>query len=363
MDINTTLESSDYSEVSTANDTNFTGNETSDPCDEDENTCSTDRAVVVLQECVIFVEIVGALANGTVISILVITKKASKKTTTNLFLCNQLTVDLFASVVLVITYVWKVTNIQLRGVLNVIVCFFIGSENLMWMGFEISGMNLVLITIERYFKIVHPIQHRNYYKKWMTYASIGFSWIVGILLNSPSTWVSTSFADDSCEAYTIWSFQDGLAYGIIYTIESYFAPLVIFVFCYWKMVLVIRKKGKVGVVTEVELPDVHCKSTTKVNERKIKNRHSVVRTMVMVTSLYAIAWSPNDIYFFLVSINCCGESISMTSSAWYATCLVAFLSQCMHPFIYGCTTDDVKLYLRKHRMLVNKLRSPPSLNG
>jgi len=29
-------------------------------------------------------------------------------------------------------------------------------------------MGLVVITLERYFKIVHAIAHRNYYRDWMT---------------------------------------------------------------------------------------------------------------------------------------------------------------------------------------------------
>ena len=50
----------------------------------------------------------------------------------------------------------------------------------------------------------------------MTYISIVISWIVGILTNFPSTWISTDFSNGKCEAYMVWSYQDALGYGIFY---------------------------------------------------------------------------------------------------------------------------------------------------
>jgi len=37
----------------------------------------------------------------------------------------------------------------------------------------------VIITLERYFKIVHAIAHRKYYRDWMTRVGVVVPWIVG----------------------------------------------------------------------------------------------------------------------------------------------------------------------------------------
>jgi len=37
----------------------------------------------------------------------------------------------------------------------------------------------VIITLERYFKIVHAIAHRKYYRNWMTNVGVALPWISG----------------------------------------------------------------------------------------------------------------------------------------------------------------------------------------
>jgi len=45
-----------------------------------------------------------------------------------------------------------------------------------------SKMGLILITLERYFKIVHAIAHRKYYRDWMTKVGVALPWITGTCL-------------------------------------------------------------------------------------------------------------------------------------------------------------------------------------
>ena len=81
----------------------------------------------------------------------------------------------------------------------------------------------------------------------MTYASIAISWLVGILSNFPSTAVSTNWTDGNCEAYSIWSQEDGFAYAIFLFVGNYIVPLVIFIYCYTLIYLAIRKRTKTDI--------------------------------------------------------------------------------------------------------------------
>jgi len=43
-------------------------------------------------------------------------------------------------------------------------------------------IGLVVITLERYFKIVHALAHRKYYRNWMTKVGVVLPWIGGLCL-------------------------------------------------------------------------------------------------------------------------------------------------------------------------------------
>ena len=389
---------------------NSTSNQCSGKGPDCPNVSQTLKTVVVFESCVVIVGIIGALANGLVIWVMTRSNNNNKeRRASSVLILHQLVLDFSSCILLIVTYLWKLTNAKLRGSLNVILCFFIGSENLQWTCLNSSITNLVFIALERYVKIVHPILHRNFYKSWMTRVSIAFTWAVGILTNFPTTWLSTDFTDGNCGAYTIWSNQDALGYGIFYLLVSYVLPMMIFIYCYLHIWLVIHRRGRIGVV-EPRMPAVvdisleleqqgknghtsdrkyvekipnstsdeyTCTGQKGSNTRPTKShifsiersishphqqhdvagiaskvphyhrsKHTVLKTMVIITVLFATSWCPCSVYFFLLSLNCCG-SLSVTSDTWYASLFVAFLSQCLQPFIYGSKFNNVRVYVRK----------------
>jgi len=50
------------------------------------------------------------------------------------------------------------------------------------LGMNAGNIGLVVITLERYFKVVHAIAHRKYYRKWMTKVGVAVPWISGFCL-------------------------------------------------------------------------------------------------------------------------------------------------------------------------------------
>jgi len=49
-------------------------------------------------------------------------------------------------------------------------------------GLSAEKLGLVVITLERYFKVVHAIAHRKYYRNWMTKVGVALPWIGGMSL-------------------------------------------------------------------------------------------------------------------------------------------------------------------------------------
>ena len=70
-----------------------------------------------------------------------------------------------------------------------------------------DNIGLVVITLERYFKIVHAIAHRKYYRDWMTKVGVALPWIGGaclILIPAVST---TRIVNGQCGKMNIWPNQ------------------------------------------------------------------------------------------------------------------------------------------------------------
>ena len=67
-----------------------------------------------------------------------------------------------------------------------------------------DNIGLVVITLERYFKIVHAIAHRKYYRDWMTKVGVALSWIGGACLILFPGIGTTRVVDGECGKFNIW---------------------------------------------------------------------------------------------------------------------------------------------------------------
>ena len=79
-------------------------------------------------------------------------------------------------------------------------------------------------------------------------------------------------------------------------------------------------------------------------EHKDSSDDTLLKTTLMITILFTVSWCPLDLYFFMLCVDCCGN-FSMTSDLWYASLFIAYLSQCLHPFIYGAKLRNVRIYI------------------
>ena len=61
-----------------------------------------------------------------------------------------------------------------------ILCSLFTSGILIGIG-NIAGRGCIVIhTLDRYWKIVHPVHHRKYYRRWMFYPGMILAWLLGI---------------------------------------------------------------------------------------------------------------------------------------------------------------------------------------
>jgi len=289
-----------------------------------------------MQLAVVFIGIIGTAGNGLILYALFASKQHKK----HLLIVNQNALDLFASFFLSVTYVVQMFNIRLSGELGYWLCITLLSEILIWVGTNGSMINLALITIDRYLMVVHPVLSKKWLRPWVIYSAVALAWFLAILYNTVYVLYSTEVIDGYCHSYVITDDAANMAVIITYILFYYFIILVIFIFCYWYIVLAIRRQAKVMASHNAAGP----RNASQAQSVKIQN--NVIKTMILVSALYAIAWMPFNIYYLLATAELL-PYLSFFDSRYYALTLIAFLYTSTNPFIYATKFNPVKKILVK----------------
>src|SRR6218665_2450588 len=198
---------------------------------------------LVFKCCAILTGIVGVATNGVVLAALL--SKDRVKTTVNVFIINQVTLDFYSSAFLSVTYVMKLSSIQFVGTFGSFLCFVFDSETITSVGLTGSIVSLVLIAAERYFLIVYPILHKTQVKRWLIIALGTLPRLEGVLVNIAVFWAST-VVDGVCFRSNFWPTEAArLTYSICMMLLTFYIPLALLVFFYGSVLVVVRQRSKV----------------------------------------------------------------------------------------------------------------------
>ena len=309
----------------------------------DVTSSSSRGAALYFECCVLVIGVIGTAANGLVLYALVASKQHKKQE----LIVNQNALDFYTCLFLVITYAVKLANIHLTGSLGYWLCMLISSENLFICGIVGSTTNLTFITIERYLKIVHPVWSKKKLRKWMVYGAVVVAWIFGFVINMPPIFETTVVMNGVCYALVFWKTPEiKLAMAIYYWITSYFAIILIFVFCYGKILMAIRRQARV-----MASHNPAGSSATQIQSNKIQS--NIIKTMILVCAFFAIAWLPQKIFILLIGLG----DVNLLNNGYYVVLFLGFLYICANPFIYATKFDPVRRIL-KGLILCKKVSEP-----
>ena len=295
------------------------------------------RDVIVFQVFVVLIGIIGFLANGVTLSALSSSKLIANKNTKR-FLLNQLFLDLLSCLSLVITYISKLANITFTDDApgSFFLCISINGELFIWILLNNSTANLMAIALERYLMIVHSISHRNHYRSWMTSVAILVTWIYGSALTLPSTLISTKVENGQCATGVIWnSLMLRKLRSWMYFMFIYIVPVVVFGYCYSRIVGAIRNQMKI-------MSDKPTKESTN-HVRVLKRQVAAFKTLIAIVTCFFVFWTPNRLYFALAN----QFEIALVNGPRFFTVFFGFFNVCISPFVYATTLDSVKTYIMK----------------
>ena len=282
---------------------------------------------------VLIIGVLGTAANALILYALIASKQHKK----HVLIVHQNVLDLFTSIFMIITYSLLLCNLYLTGPAGYWLCALLLSECLIWVGTLASVVNLAIITIERYLKVVHSAWSQNKLRNWMIYSAMAFAWIISFVSNVAAVFPTSAVIDGACHSYAIWpSHIFRITYFVCNYLVFYVMIILIFIFCYWRILIVIRRQARVMATHAAAGP-----STSQAHAQAQYNQiqSSVIKTMIFVSAFYAISWFPSYVYYLYTSIS---PHPHFTEIGYYASVSIAYLYMCTNPFVYATKFDPVK---------------------
>ena len=184
----------------------------------------------------------GKAANALIIYALVASKQHKK----HVLIVNQNVLDLFSSFFITVTYSLKLCNLYLTGALGNWLCVMLLSENLIFWGIMGSVLNLAIITVYRYLKVVHNIWSKKWLRPWVMYSAMAFAWLASIVYNTAVNAATSAVIDGVCYGIAVFNSEvERMAIGIWYVMSFYVIIILIIIFCYWRILMTVRRQARV----------------------------------------------------------------------------------------------------------------------
>jgi len=156
---------------------------------------------------------------------------------------------------------------------------------------------------------------------------------------------TSTVINGSCYGYVNWKSRlSAVMYGIWHFLSFFIVVLIGFVFCYGRILMVIRRQAK---AMAVHSGPGSSGAQTQAN----KVQSNVIKTMILVCAFYAVTYFPDRMYYLLVNV----ANLPHSGSAHYIKNFILFLYICTNPFIYATKFDPVRRVLL--RLVVCKKRS------
>ena len=282
---------------------------------------------------VVITGVIGTAANGLVLYALVASKQHKK----HVLIVNQNVLDLFSCFFLVTIYSVHLCNVYLTGSTGYWLCMLILSDTLIWWGVNGSIINLAVISVERYLKVVHPVWSKNL-RRWMIYSAMAFAWIASIVYNLAVVFPTTIVLDGECYVSVFFTSKSAQMVHFFWDFLSFYIMiLLIFIFCYGRILAAVRRQARV-------MAGHNAAGSNTAPQAQSNHIHTnVIKTMMLVCAFYAISWLPMNTVILLWSF--APHLHQQLDTAYYISMFLEVLYICTNPFIYAAKFHPVRQVL------------------
>lgn len=283
---------------------------------------SLNKTSTVVITCMYFLVCAVGLC-GNALVIYVILRYAKMKTVTNIYILNLAIADVlfmlglpFIAIQLALVH-WPFGPVLCRVVMTV------DSLNQFT-----SIFCLMVMSIDRYLAVVHPIKSTKWRKPRMAKTINVAVWGASLMVNLPIVIYSgIIIKHDGCFCTIVWPEPEEAYYTafMIYTfILGFFLPLLVISLCYIFIIVKVKSSGiRVG------------SSKRKRSERK------VTRMVSIVVAVFVLCWLP----FYVFNVTSVTGTISTTPvlrSTFAFVVVLGYANSCANPILYAFLSENFK---------------------
>jgi len=151
---------------------------------------------------------IGIIANAVVLTVLIRARRQSGSHV-NTLIVNQSLMDFLACFFVLINFIFFSTgslvyNGSRSNFADSVICVLLEAPTLASVCVAAGKVGLMVITLERYFKIVHAVAHRNFYRNWMTKVGVALPWICGVCFDMFPAIGTTRVVNGTCQRMAVW---------------------------------------------------------------------------------------------------------------------------------------------------------------
>ncbi|XP_071805552.1 allatostatin-A receptor-like [Asterias amurensis] len=273
----------------------------------------------------------GILGNSLVIIVYV--KKLRNRSNSNKLIVMLAVADLITSVAIIplpsLTYVPN-------SAVGRVYCIFTYSAVIMWMSIVASIFTLTLLSLERYFAIVHPIKHRTVFSTHRIKYYITAIWMSTLGVNSIHFHI-TRVDDTMNKCVLIWpSPALQVFHGVCIFLVEFAVPVTVMVVSHYCAIRKLQEHATVLLKRN--------ESTSSPAFSLLRCRAHVIRMVLMVVIIFIICWSPDQVAYFLLNLNALPTGY-FGSTVYRVFTILAFINSCVNPLIYICLNKNFRVAL------------------
>ncbi|KAJ7340394.1 hypothetical protein OS493_003138 [Desmophyllum pertusum] len=285
----------------------------------------TDLGLTVAFSVVVLVNLLG---NGLVC--LVVLRYRGMRGPINYLLVNLAVSDMMVAIFITPVYVIKWAFHHPSGIAGDYMCRFITGGNFIWVAGAASAFSLVVVAVERYFAVVHPLDERWRLTNRRLIAVIVASWLYGIIFNLPLFFVVGYNGDAKLTCPEHWPTKQ---LAKVYTIGCFFVfgaiPMGAMAFLYLRMLCNLWKSHDSGSLVS--------------EQARIRSRLKVTKMVLVVSVMYAVCWLPNLVLYMLSQFK--PELYEYGSVSYVASVVLVGVNSAMNPFIYALHSSNFRQYI------------------
>lgn len=196
------------------------------------------------------VGIIGFTANGVVSLVLLRTAQLRRRVSAK-FVINQSIIDCLASVAIatshrniVKNFGYVLPDLKDGYVIDELICRIWNTNMLMWALIKASTVNLVILTVERYIKIVHYFFYQKHFSQLKIKVALAFPWVFCFAYQFGWLYDFNDFGPNGCDNGKWPSKLIGMIFGIGEFLLYFFIPILIMLFCYTRITVAISRQHK-----------------------------------------------------------------------------------------------------------------------